>query len=136
MANTPSVSGESKAKDDLKKLIDLAEKVMAHKDYEKLDKASKDDLTRVLSEAKEAIKTDNEKDIAAKSVVLDTVLKGKAFEDIIKDINKTANIATPKEIIEKISSEDNNFRKSDKYSKAQKSLREAYDKALEDAKKY
>ena len=135
LANTPSVKGESKAKEDLRKLIALAEKVMAHKDYEKLDQASKDDLTRALSEAKEAIKTDNEKDIAAKSVVLDTVLKDKAFEDIIKDINKTASIATPKEIIEKIAKEDNNFRKSDKYSKAQKSLREAYDKALEDAKK-
>ena len=135
LTNTPSVSGESKAKEDLRKLIDLAEKVMAHKDYEKLDKEAKDNLTRALNEAKEAIKTDNEEDITVKRVALDTVLKGKAFEDIIKDINKTANIATPKEIIEKISSEDNNFRKSDKYSKAQKSLREAYDKALEDAKK-
>lgn len=135
LTNTPSVSGESKAKEDLRKLIDLAEKVMAHKDYEKLDKASKDDLTSALNEAKEAIKTDNEKDITVKRVALETVLKNKAFEDIIKDINKTASIATPKEIIEKIAKEDNNFRKSDKYSKAQKSLREAYDKALEDAKK-
>lgn len=135
LTNTPNVSGELKAKEDLRKLIALAEKVMAHKDYEKLDKDAKDNLTRALSEAKEAIKTDNEKDITVKSVVLERVLKNKAFEDIIKDINKTASIATPKEIIEKISNEDNNFRKSDKYSKAQKSLREAYDKALEDAKK-
>ena len=135
LTNTPSVSGESKAKEDLRKLIALAEKVMAHKDYEKLDKDAKDNLTRALIEAKEAIKTDNEEEITVKSVVLERVLKNKAFEDIIKDINKTASIATPKEIIEKISNEDNNFRKSDKYSKAQKSLREAYDKALEDAKK-
>lgn len=135
LANTPSVSGESKEKEDLRKLIALAEKVMAHKDYEKLDKEDKDNLTRALNEAKEAIKTDNEEEITVKSVILERVLKNKAFEDIIKDINKTASIATPKEIIEKISNEDNNFRKSDKYSKAQKSLREAYDKALEDAKK-
>lgn len=135
LANTPSVSGESKAKEDLRKLIALAEKVMAHKDYEKLDKDAKDNLTRALNEAKEAIKTDNEKDITVKGVALERVLKDKAFKDIIKEINKTGNLATPKEIIEKIANEDNNFRKSDKYSKAQKSLREAYDKALEDAKK-
>lgn len=135
LANTPSVSGESKAKEELKKLITLAEKVMAHKDYEKLDKASKDDLTSALSAAKEALKADDEKEITVKSIALEKVLKYKSFEDIIKDINKAGNLATPKEIIEKISNEDNNFRKSDKYSKAQKSLREAYDKALEDAKK-
>lgn len=115
---------------ELRQLLDLANKVKEHKDYKKVEKSLKDELETAIDKAKLAITSKDETKIKEAKIDLENTLA--KFKDIVEDLKN--NTLTPRETIEKIISQDQTLRNSVKYKKAQKSLREAYDKAFEVAK--
>lgn len=123
-------SEESSNIEELRQLLDLANKVKEHKDYKNVDKSLKDELENSIEQAKLAIQSKDETKIKQAKLALEDTLD--KFDDIKIDILK--NDKSPKEKIEEIISGDKVLRSSVTYKKAQKSLREAYEKAFEAAK--
>ncbi|MFO3715261.1 hypothetical protein [Anaerococcus cruorum] len=123
-------SEESSNLEELRQLLDLANKVKEHKDYKNVDKSLKDELENSIDQANLAIQSKDETKIKQAKLALEDTLD--KFDDIKKDILK--NNKSPKEKIEEIISGDKILRSSVTYKKAQKSLREAYEKAFEAAK--
>ena len=123
-------SEESSNLEELRQLLDLANKVKEHKDYKNVDISLKDELENSIEKAKLAIQSKDETKIKQAKLALEDTLD--KFDDIKKDILK--NDKSPKEKIEEIISGDKVLRSSVTYKKAQKSLREAYEKAFEAAK--
>ncbi|WP_282929368.1 hypothetical protein [Anaerococcus sp. Marseille-Q7828] len=131
------IGGNSDSKKEINQLINLisiGEKVQSHKDYKAIDDSLKKDLTDAISLAKDAI---NRKDAGKINQALNKlreILEKKEFENILKDI-KESMLNDNKAKINDFIKGDASFRKEIKYVKAQKSLKEAYIKALDDAKK-
>lgn len=128
--NKATENTESDDLKELRQLLDLANKVKDHKDYEKVEESSRNKLDAAIDKSKLAILSKDEIEIKEAKIDLENALEN--FDEIKKDILK--NNKSPKEKIEEIISGDKVLRNSVTYKKAQKSLREAYDKALNEAK--
>lgn len=123
---------ESENLKELRKLIDFAGKVTNHKDYDNLDKDLKDELQKAIDNAKLAIQDKDEVKIKESKDKLNKILLDKRLESIVEDIKK--NKKSPRQNIEDFIKGDKSLRDSVNYKKAQKTLRDAYDKAIEEGK--
>lgn len=131
------IGGNSDSKEEINQLINLisiGEKVQSHKDYKSIDDSLKKDLTDAISQAKDALNSKDAGKINQATNKLREILDKKEFENILKDI-KDSMVNDYKEKINDFIKGDASFRREIKYIKAQKSLKEAYIKALDDAKK-
>ena len=127
-------SDSEKEINELINLISIGEKVQSHKDYPAIDDTLKNDLTDAIGQAKEALTSKDAGKISQALNRLREILNKKEFEKILKDI-KDAMANDYKAKINDFIKGDAAFRREIKYIKAQKSLKEAYIKALDDAKK-
>ena len=123
---------ESEDLKELRKLAELATKVTKHKEYANVDKDLKDKLEDALKKANLAIQSKDETKIKEAKDTLSNVLADDKFKKIIEDINK--NEKSSRQNIEDFIKGDKNLRDSVNYKKAQKILRDAYDKAIEEGK--
>ncbi|MFO3665707.1 hypothetical protein ACCQ41_05555 [Anaerococcus sp. ENR0831] len=123
---------ESEDLKELRKLIDFAGKVTNHKDYADLDKDLKDELQKAIDNAKLAIQDKDEVKIKESKDKLNKILLDKRLESIVEDIKK--NKKSSRQNIEDFIKGDKSLRDSVNYKKAQKTLRDAYDKAIEEGK--
>lgn len=123
---------ESEDLKELRKLIDFAGKVTNHKDYDDLDKDLKDELQKAIDNAKLAIQDKDEVKIKESKDKLNKILLDKRLESIVEDIMK--NKKSSRQNIEDFIKGDKSLRDSVNYKKAQKKLRDAYDKAIEEGK--
>lgn len=131
------IGGNSDSKEEINQLINLisiGEKVQSHKDYKSIDDSLKKYLTDAISQAKDALNSKDAGKINQATNKLREILDKKEFENILKDI-KDSMVNDYKEKINDFIKGDASFRREIKYIKAQKSLKEAYIKALDDAKK-
>lgn len=131
------MGGNSDSKEEINQLINLisiGEKVQSHKDYKAIDDSLKKDLTDAISQAKDALNSKDAGKINQALNKLREILDKKEFESILKDI-KDSMVNDYKTKINEFIKGDASFRREIKYIKAQKSLKEAYIKALDDAKK-
>ena len=143
----PLIDFDSKSEDSLSKLsieelLNLAYKVMDHKDY-KTDVfyTQAKNLVDAVNAAEAARKTDSLTDKEIAKLALINALNQNEIRPIVDEIgvdkisdDNEDRLLSSEEIIEKIIREDESFRSSKKYTKAQKSLRKAYDKELAEAK--
>ncbi|WP_297282218.1 hypothetical protein [uncultured Anaerococcus sp.] len=132
----------------LEELIALANKVKNHDDYKKdVSSTQANNLISAIKAGEFAIETGKEDDKATAKEGLINALKQNEIKAIVKKILENDNVKkeesedsddsktlTYKQIIEKIIGEDESFRSTEKYKRAQKSLRDNYDKALAEAK--
>ncbi|MBM0045639.1 FIVAR domain-containing protein [Anaerococcus sp. mt242] len=123
---------ESEDLKELRKLAELATKVTKHKEYANVDKDLKDKLEDALKKANLAIQSKDKTKIKEAKDTLSNVLADDKFKKIIEDINK--NEKSSRQNIEDFIKGDKNLRDSVNYKKAQKTLRDAYDKAIEEGK--
>lgn len=123
---------ESEDLKELRKLIDFAGKVTNHKDYDDLDKDLKDELQKAIDNAKLAIQDKDEVKIKESKDKLNKILLDKRLESIVEDIKKSEK--SPRQNIEDFIKGDKSLRDSVNYKKAQKTLRDAYDKSIEEGK--
>lgn len=123
---------ESEDLKELRKLIDFAGKVTNHKDYDDLDKDLKDELQKAIDNAKLAIQDKDEVKIKESKDKLNKIFLDKRLESIVEDIKK--NKKSSRQNIEDFIKGDKSLRDSVNYKKAQKTLRDAYDKAIEEGK--
>ena len=131
------MGGNSESKEDINQLtnlISIGEKVQSHKDYPAIDETLKKDLTDAIGQAKDALNSKDAGKINQALNKLREILNKKEFESILKDI-KDSMVNDYKEKINDFIKGDASFRREIKYIKAQKSLKEAYIKAIDDAKK-
>lgn len=113
----------------LNSLISTADRVTGHDDFKALDPTTKGNFEKALQAAKEAVKNKNNAEIKKAKDDLEKALKEEKIAAILAKISKTA-----KEQIEDYISGDEAFRKTAQYTKAQKVHRDAYNKAIEEAK--
>ncbi|WP_416334593.1 hypothetical protein ACKRLN_06050 [Anaerococcus sp. DFU013_CI05] len=123
---------ESEDLKELRKLAELATKVTKHKEYANVDKDLKDKLEDALEKANLTIQSKDKTKIKEAKDTLSNVLADDKFKKIIEDINK--NEKSSRQNIEDFIKGDKNLRDSVNYKKAQKILRDAYDKAIEEGK--
>lgn len=114
-------------------LISLAEKVKDHKDFEEIDEELKNQLSDEITKAKTAINSKELEKINESIYTLSTVLAKKEFSDIIAEVKDEISSDIRSKLIEIVAG-DKAFRKTVKYTKAQTSFKEAYEKSLEAAK--
>lgn len=120
-------------------LMDQVEKLYQSKAFQNTPQIARDRLKKAVARVGEIKDSSKKSDLESILSDLEAALNVKEFQDILN--NKTTEEKKPsatiseKEIIEKLIAEDLDLKASKKYQKAQKSLREAYDKALVDAKK-
>lgn len=111
----------------------LLKAVKNHKDYTNINQAARDRLEKALKMYEEG-KEDEDKIFSA----LDAAIKDEAIDHFIKEMiqgenpNKTRDDLLIK--LKALAEKDDEFRKSEKYTKAPKELKADYDKALEEAK--
>ena len=127
-------TGLEKKTEQLQQLIAIGEKVQSHKDYEAIKDELKEELADAISKAKAAVITKDDAKIDQAFNKLNEVLAKEEFKDILEEI-KDSMVNDYKEKINDLIKGDASFRREIKYIKAQKSLKEAYLKALDDAKK-
>lgn len=127
-------TGLEKKTEELRQLIAIGEKVQSHKNYEAIKDELKEELADAISKAKAAVITEDASKIDQAFNKLNEVLAKEEFKDILKDI-KDSMVNDYKIKINEFIKGDASFRREIKYIKAQKSLKEAYIKALDDAKK-
>ncbi|WP_044566637.1 coiled-coil domain-containing protein [Anaerococcus provencensis] len=127
-------TGLEKKTEQLQQLIAIGEKVQSHKNYESIKDELKEELADAISKAKAAVTTEDASKIDQAFNKLNEVLAKERFKDILKDI-KDSMVNDYKTKINEFIKGDASFRREIKYIKAQKSLKEAYIKALDDAKK-
>ena len=128
----------------LESFLELADKVKNHRDFIDVTPTQSKNLNDAILAARQAIKDGVEVDIKEARTALTNALNQSEIKPIVAKINKlsdknesddlNANTLSPRETIEKIIDQDQNFRNSVQYKKAQKSLREDYEEALEEAK--
>lgn len=123
---------ESEDLKELRKLAELSTKVTKHKEYANVDKDLKDKLEDALEKANLAIQSKDKTKIKEAKDTLSNVLADDKFKKIIEDINK--NEKSSRQNIEDFIKGDKNLRDSVNYKKAQKTLRDSYDKAIEEGK--
>lgn len=127
-------TGLEKKTEQLQQLIAIGEKVQSHKNYESIKDELKEELADAISKAKAAVTTKDANKIDQAFNKLNEVLAKERFKDILKDI-KDSMVNDYKTKINEFIKGDASFRREIKYIKAQKSLKEAYIKALDEAKK-
>lgn len=127
-------TGLEKKTEQLQQLIAIGEKVQSHKNYESIKDELKEELADAISKAKAAVTTEDASKIDQAFNKLNEVLAKERFKDILKDI-KDSMVNDYKTKINEFIKGDASFRREIKYIKAQKSLKEAYIKALDEAKK-
>lgn len=127
-------TGLEKKTEELRQLIAIGEKVQSHKNYEAIKDELKEELADAISKAKAAVIAEDASKIDQAFNKLNEVLSKEEFKDILKDI-KDSMVNDYKTKINEFIKGDASFRKEIKYVKAQKSLKEAYIKALDYAKK-
>ena len=127
-------TGLEKKTEKLQQLIDIGEKVQSHKYYESIKDELKEELSDAISKAKAAVITEDASKIDQAFNKLNEVLAKEEFKDILEDLRK-AMVSENKAKINDLIKGDASFRREIKYIKAQKSLKEAYIKAFDDAKK-
>lgn len=127
-------TGLEKKTEQLQQLIAIGEKVQSHKDYEAIKDELKEELADAISKAKAAVITKDDAKIDQAFNKLNEVLAKEEFKDILEEI-KDSMVNDYKTKINEFVKGDASFRREVKYIKAQKSLKEAYLKALDDAKK-
>lgn len=121
---------------ELKELITLANKVKSHPDYANVSEDTKRWLDDILIDSESSLRSGNKESIELSTDMLKRQLNDEELRPIVKKIqdaeseNETLN---PREIINKMIANDETLKKSEKYRRAQKSLKEAYNKALEEA---
>lgn len=121
---------------ELKELITLANKVKNHPDYANVSEDTKRWLDDILIDSESSLRSGNKESIELSTDMLKRQLNDEELRSIVKKIqdaeseNETLN---PREIINKMIANDETLKKSEKYRRAQKSLKEAYNKALEEA---
>lgn len=121
---------------ELKELVDLANKVKNHPDYANVSENTKKWLDDILISSESALRRGNKESIELYTDMLKRQLNHKELRPIVKkiqDAESEKETLNPREIINKMISNDETLRKSEKYRRAQKSLKEAYNKALEEA---
>ena len=121
---------------ELKNLIALANKVKNHPDYANVSENTKKWLDDILISSESALRRGNKESIELYTDMLKRQLNHKELRPIVKkiqDAESEKETLNPREIINKMISNDETLRKSEKYRRAQKSLKEAYNKALEEA---
>lgn len=131
------MGGNSDSKEEINQLINLisiGENVQSHKDFKAIDDSLKKDLTDAIRQAKDALNSKDAGKINQAINKLREILDKKEFENILKEI-KESMLNDNKAKINDFIKGDASFRREIKYIKAQKSLKEAYIKALDDAKK-
>lgn len=127
-------TGLEKKTEELQQLIAIGEKVQSHKNYEAIKDELKEELADAISKAKAAVITKDDAKINQAFNKLNEVLAKEEFKDILEEI-KDSMVNDYKTKINEFIKGDASFRREVKYIKAQKSLKEAYLKALDDAKK-
>lgn len=120
--------------EELQQLIAIGENVQSHKDYEAIKDELKEELADAISKAKAAVIIRDDAKIDQAFNKLKEVLAKEEFKDILEEI-KDSMVNDNKAKINDFIKGDASFRREIKYIKAQKSLKEAYIKALDDAKK-
>ena len=128
----------------LESFLELADKVKNHRSFRDVTPTQSKNLNDAILAARQTIKDGVEVDIKEARTALTNALNQSEIKPIVAKINKlsdknesddlNANTLSPRETIEKIIDQDQNFRNSVQYKKAQKSLREDYEEALEEAK--
>ena len=132
----------------LEDLMDLAYKVKDHEDYKKdVSRTQANNLTAAIKAGDFAIETDkdDDKDTAKEGLInalrqneikpiLNKVLEKDTGKKNESENSKDDQTLTYKQIIEKIVSEDEKFRLTEKYKRAQKTLKEDYDDAFNEGK--
>lgn len=120
-------------------LMDQVEKLYQNKAFQNTPQIARDRLKKAVARVGEIKDSTKKSDLESILSDLEAALNVKEFQDILNnkttEENKPSATISEKEIIEKLIAEDLDLKASKKYQKAQKSLREAYDKALADAKK-
>lgn len=139
IAGQSSNSAQEENKKILKELIDLATKVQAHPDYVTVSDTQSKNLNEAIIAARRALSNDNASDIAAARTYLTNQLNQSEIKPIVEKIknkNESEDLKekSPRQNIEDFVSGDKNLRDSVNYKKAQKTLRDAYDKAIEEGK--
>lgn len=128
----------------LESFLELADKVKNHRDFRDVTPTQSKNLNDAILAARQAIKDGVEADIKEARTALTNALNQSEIKPIVAKINELSdknesddlntNTLSPRETIEKIIDQDKNFKNSVKYKKAQKTLREDYEEALEEAK--
>lgn len=119
-------------------LMDQVEKLYQNKAFQNTPQIARDRLKKAVARVGEIKDSTKKSDLESILSDLEAALNVKEFQDILNNKTteeKPSTTVSEKEIIEKMILEDLDLKASKKYQKAQKSLREAYDKALADAKK-
>lgn len=121
---------------ELKDIVELANKVIKHPDYANVRESTKTWLENEIIDAEAALRDGDKESIIFEIDFLKKILNNEELKPIVKKIqeseasNQTVN---PREIIKKMIDNDETLKSSEKYKKSQKSLKEAYDKALAEA---
>lgn len=121
---------------ELKDLMALANKVKNHPDYANVSEDTKRWLDDILIYAESSLKDGDKELIQGDTDRLKSHLNHEELRPIVQKILKAESekeTLNPREIINKMIENDETLKKSEKYRRAQKSLKEAYNKALEEA---
>lgn len=121
---------------ELKELIILANKVKNHPDYANVSEDTKKWLDDILISSESALRRGNKESIELSTEMLKRQLNHKELRPIVKkiqDAESEKETLNPREIINKMIANDETLKNSEKYRRAQKSLKEAYNKAIEEA---
>lgn len=119
---------------ELKDLMALANKVKNHPDYSNVSEDTKRWLDDILIDSESYLKNGDKELIQSVTDRLKGHLNHEELRPIVQKIQEAEEeTIDPTEIINKIIANDGTLKKSEKYRRAQKSLKEAYNKALEEA---
>lgn len=121
---------------ELKDLMDLANKVKNHPDYANVSEDTKRWLDDILIDSESSLRSGNKELIELSTDRLKRQLNDEELRPIVKkiqDAKSEKETLNPREIINKLIANDETLKKSEKYRRAQKSLKEIYNKALEEA---
>lgn len=121
---------------ELKDLMALANKVKNHPDYANVSEDTKRWLDDILIGSESSLRRGNKELIETDIDMLKSHLNHEELRPIVKkiqDAESEKDTLNPREIITKMIENDETLKKSEKYRRAQKSLKEAYNKALEEA---
>lgn len=121
---------------ELKDLMALANKVKNHPDYANVSEDTKRWLDDILIDSESYLKNGDKELIQSVTDRLKSHLNHEELRPIVKkiqDAESEKETLNPREIITKMIENDETLKKSEKYRRAQKSLKEAYNKALEEA---
>lgn len=115
------------------KVLDLANKVKLHPDFKELKEDDQEAFNKAIEALDLALKSGDKDAVIKAEDALLNLLNNQTFKPIVNKINADAPVDYKKSI-EDVIKADESLKASDKYKKAQSSLKKAYDEALEAAK--